>query len=483
MYTHSSIKYKINKPYLVCCVSPFFFQVWIILLLICCRSVLKAFIKPPERASYIVSTETLASKYQGVSETPSIPNLNTRLIPGIATSQSKPDKAKPVQSSEDVAPINIILSTKSLIPDHTCQPSGTKRDRIIDLTKHDQDNRECLEKCDKMQCPMYKKLFFTQNYMEMDACPRVGFQEESGKGAKIKELVKTASEKKQAKQKRKLVKIPMDSGQLIHEDNASAAEMTSKNDDFYLGSTKQKLEGIGWRECEKILSIDDHDKDNRCRSSKLDYAGLPPRLEKNGDKRSSKPSNVYSCYGNGTEKFQANVCPGLDDSINYRTMNTGRYLCFPHKCSEKPLANILTQGTEFSANQDAKQVGPKCQSCPYISVSEPDIQKSSQKSNARKEEYSKRTTQLPPDIKNFQPNHGKTTATDTTGRNNSKDGIFCWKKSLENSSPARFKRNDVSAQFGHDDDSSAMFRKVFAVNGVGLECQCCISSFTYSKEK
>lgn len=48
-------------------------------------------------------------------------------------------------------------------------------------------------------------------------------------------------------------------------------------------------------------------------------------------------------------------------------------------------------------------------------------------------------------------------------------------------SPVTQKTNEVFTTFQKLEDSSAVFRKVFSVDGVGLECQCCISSYKLAK--
>lgn len=44
------------------------------------------------------------------------------------------------------------------------------------------------------------------------------------------------------------------------------------------------------------------------------------------------------------------------------------------------------------------------------------------------------------------------------------------------------KHNETCVKFDQNSDSSAIFRKVFSVDGVGLECHCSISSFKCSTD-
>lgn len=67
-------------------------------------------------------------------------------------------------SKDHLSRSSSIQSTKTLVAtSEKKRASESLRNSVIDLTKLDQNNIDCFEQCDRVQCPLHQKLFFNAN--------------------------------------------------------------------------------------------------------------------------------------------------------------------------------------------------------------------------------------------------------------------------------------------------------------------------------
>ncbi|XP_019756945.2 centrosomal protein of 135 kDa isoform X1 [Dendroctonus ponderosae] len=432
-----------------------------------------------------------------------------------------------------------IQSTKTLVAvSEKKQASVNLRNSVIDLTKLDQNNIDCFEQCDRVQCPLHQKLFFNANQLNKEpktckhcknACNASegtnidverNHQAEDGEisSDNVSKCVDFAIEVSD-KQPDRILNKKVTPGK----DNAlnAKADKTVKNRELSersVTSTKtlivEKKDELrnstkGVMDLHRIdysPGADTAKNEKIVRNLDAIRRGAIAKQLASNDQHLPKNDTVSECLKHYKTKLGGRPLTPINTS-------NGSNLCFENKCSDYILRKNTRQleqahdrwksskkiedEVEHQRNRKIVERSPSCEKKRFGSSSESSVVTSLEAANLKSNEVItevfRYTDKSHKDEKIAEPTDSNvhkmypelSQLNSERSKINSPNNKNCAEnlphKYRVSDSPATQKNNEVYATFDKPEDSSAVFRKVFLVDGVGLECQCCISSYKIAK--